>query len=509
MTGGLHAELGALRAQHRAESADARPGPEVARTITRRHRARRAWWGGGAAALVALVGAAAWPSVLGALPTASAPSPSPSPVLSITERVVDEITMPFPSIDADEFSPWAYTASPLECGQPLPDPVSVDDDFSVDWELPDAVEISLNNYSGTGVAEARATVSYGGAGDVPATTQPLTALFVDDGVVVGWSPGSYEPRFQTYASGTPWTATWESWGMALACADAGEDLQPLPEGDYWVGFAVQVSASRSHNATQDLLQQGYLVPPAEYLNGYQEGSYECEQTLQWGSPVPITCDPDTLHGVTIDIDAGELTFPYRSSAYVRDVDATFISDTVPAKVETGEDPFQEFRDSLPAYQPPAEMQCEDVYSELTTDRLLLEAERTRTTYAVDNVIDTRAWVYEAQWSEATISLPPTARMWITAEEEVSTGEGEAGVVYGFTGYRTVGWAEVALPSTVAISRFDGPAPLTLTVQDVTWCDGEPSGQVLSPVLVAPLTITIDGETIEAEGVAIWSGGVNF
>ena len=508
MTGDLGSELNALHGQHRDEHADARPGPDVARSIARRHRARRGLWGGAAAAAILLVGAAAMPSIIGALPSASAPSASPSPVLSITERVVEEITMPFPSIEDDDVDTWAFRARPEACGQPLPEPALAVDDFSVSWVLPDAIELSLSDYSGTGTPEARATLTYDGEGEVPATVDPMMALFVHDGVVVGWAPGYQEPRFHTYASGAGSSTNWEGWG-AFACTDRGEEAQELPAGDYRAAFAVSIHASTTQNALQDLRQHGYEVPPIEYLGAYREGSYECERAIDWDMGVPITCDPDTLHGVELDLEAGEVTFPYRASAYVRDVDATFVSDAVPAKVEEGVDPFQEFRNQVPAYEPPAQMQCGDVFSELGDGPLDLQAERTRTTYAVDNVIDTRAWVYGAAWTEATVDLPPTARMWLTVDEELSVVEGGGGVSYGFGGYRTVGWAEVDLPERIVIDRFDGPEPVALRVTAVTWCEGEPSGQVLYPVLSMPHTVTVDGEPTESQGAAIWGGYSDF
>ena len=499
MTGDLGEELRRLADSGAERRAELQASGDVVRAVRRRRAVRGGLVAAGAAAGLGLVGAAAAPSVLAAME----PEAEPAPTLSVTDTVVDHATVAFEDAMGPDGLVVLEDGGPAACGGPLPDPVAISGDFSATFTPPHADVLNPDGYSGSSVVKVE--VTYTGASDLPAISDPVLALFARDGVVVGYSTSYHEVGLTTWTTGGTTGHTWDSIAWASAC---GGDEEWLAPGEYEVAWSMRVHASQEENAQMDLAAEGYAVPPAGALEIYAEGSYDCQEALSWGSQVPLTCAPDALFGTEIDGEAGTITFPYSARAYDRDVEATFVSE--PRTMTVGSTPglewWADFDEAHPLYQPGTAVACGDVLrpaSEEDTFRWDVRWDQITAGESHPAV----AWRWTQDWSQRTIELPASTRLWLLTNDDVVFEQEDRSQVQ--TSVPVVaGWAEVTLPSSIQMTRYDGPTEFEVAIDTVEWCDaGRPaSGVRPEGVIVDPYVMTDASGTPRevTDPIMVWS-----
>lgn len=478
-----------LNDSHRAHHSHATPNPALRREIARARRTRAALWGTGAAVSVAALAAAVLPSVLAG---EEAPARDVVDAATFEPPVYAQATVRF-----DQATDWLddpESTGPPQCGAPLPQSLAARDGFSADHEIPDQVTMQRDVY--TESVTASVSIRYGRYDEFPVVVDPMTGLVAQDGVVVGWLPPSAQRGVNIFVRGYPSTQTWDGLGgIAIACRDsASEPLTQLEPGDYEVAWMTRVHASESANAQADLAQQGFAVPPSSVLSAYREGSYECGRLEGWTGTVPITCDPGAVPGTEVDLDAGTVTFPYDEDALGREVDVTFMSQAVPLTLEAApDDPLEVIENQNPPHVPGEPMVCGAQYGGLDGSDLLVSMVEPFDRLEYGATAQVEAWVQGFDWTQATVTLPTEATLWITQREQRRAALNDGGS-YGYTLHVVVGRASVTLPAELEIDRYTGPTPFSIEVGAVEWCEGPPqvSAAALTHSVLAPHTIDVDG-----------------
>lgn len=483
--------------------------PAVAHAVRRRRLLRGTLWGAGAALCLGTVGAAAASSLVEVM--AAEHAAEPAPTLSVTDTVVDHATVSFEDSTGPAWRMPVDLSGPVECGRPLPEPTTTVGEFAAAFDLPQSGTVANSGSAET--PRATIEVTYGGSEDLPTVSEPVTALFARDGVVVGHSMGSQELGLSTWHEGGSSRHTWDSSSWVVACPDGDEpgtiSEEMLAPGEYEVVWTMQVHASQGANAQMALLEEGYTVPHSSMADIYREGSYDCQDVATYDGEIPLTCEPGALFGTEIDLEAGTVTFPYRASAYVRDVDATFVSQsrTLTLDIAPGMDWWTQLEEEHPFYQPGTPLECRDEVRwggdgvvlgwEMAADQLSDGARSTAT-----------AWTWTADWSERTLHLPESTRIWLTTTKEVMHDVGDGGQV-GTSVDVVTGWADVTMPASVEMVRYDGPADLEITIDEVAWCDGRPPAAEfpLQGLIIDPHQETDgSGATRDVLGpIVVWHG----
>lgn len=478
MTGDLGDALRSLAQRRGDHLAPVTPPADVRRSIGRRRRLRTGVMAVATVAVLGVVGAASVPAVLD---TVAAPS-VPDPTLSVTERVVAMATVPFDQ--ATSINDSVMDDAVAWCGQSLPAPSSAGDEFTATFDARES-----DTPPSVGIMNVR--LDYAGAENLHATLSPLVALFAREGVVVGFSVGYEEPGLVTFNAGGGMSRRWANEGIWNAqCPEDGHyPERGLPAGDYETVWTIGVLASEVANAQAELWREGYVIPTAEELEIFREGSYDCRARLSWSEQIPITCDPTALGDTVIDLEAGTVTFPYRADAYDRDVDVRLTSE--PATVTLG-DEFSdnwwiEYEETNPEYVPGTPLACGDQFrTGYGGVQLALETDLTGLERGA--VVDIEAWSVDQDWSELSLELPTGPRAWILESMEVVLEQDNGTVATSVD--RVVGWLDLSLPGQLDLVRYDGPRVFEAEVLDVGWCDGQPHpDQVTGAAIIDPYTVT--------------------
>ena len=495
----LGPELRAMRERLRAQHAQEAPDPALRREITRTRRTRTALWNASAAVAVIAVAASALPSVLA--------RDEPAQVAAEELPTVDPPVYVDATVGFDQAADWLddpASTGPPQCGSPMPQSLAARDGFSAEHEIPASVTMERDTYRA--VVTASVTIRYGRYDEFPVIVDPMAGLVAKDGVVVGWLPPSAQRGVHIFVRGYPSTQTWDGLGgIAIACRESSDQpATQLEPGEYEVAWMTRVHSSETANAKADLAQRGFAVPPTAVLDAYREGSYECERLEGWSGTVPITCDPGAVPGTVVDLDAGEVTFPFDQDALGREVNVTLVSQTVPLTLAPGpSDPRDVIESQNPAHAPGEPMQCGDQYGNLDGSDLRLSLTVPFDDLEFGSSTEVEAWVQGFDWSQATVTLPESAPLWITRREQRRAALNDGGS-YGYTLHEVVGRADVALPEQVEIDRYEGPTPVTIDVGDVAWCDGPPpvSAAALTYSILAPHRIALDDESRRFELIRI-------
>ncbi|GIG53841.1 hypothetical protein [Demequina activiva] len=495
----LGPELRALREGLRSEHAASTPPPSLRRDIARSRRTRAGLWSAAAAVGIVAIAASALPALLA--------QDEPDPAATAALPAIDPPVYVDATVSFDEATDWLddpASAGPPQCGTPMPQSLAARDGFSATHEIPTAVTMQRDAYRT--IVEASVTIRYGRYDEFPVIVDPMTGLVGRDGLVVGWLPPSAQRGVNIFVRGYPSTQTWDGLGgIAIACRQSPDQpATQLEPGDYEVAWMTRVHSSETANAKADLAQRGFAIPPTAVLAAYREGSYECERLQGWSGTVPITCDPGAVPGTEIDLDAGRVTFPYDEDALGREVDVTLVSQTVPLTIAPApSDPRDVIEAQNPPHEPGEPMQCGDSYGALDGSDLRLSLTVPFDDLEFGSTTEVEAWVQGFDWTQAAVTLPATAPLWITQREQRRAALNDGGS-YGYTLHEVVGRVEVTLPERIAIDRYEGPTSVTIDVSAVQWCDGPPSvsAAALTYSILAPHTVELDDEARTFELVRI-------
>ncbi|MFW7413916.1 hypothetical protein [Demequina sp. SO4-18] len=460
-------------AEQSQRSSDARAPRGLRRRIG---RARALRVGGSAAsALVALAGVGAAGVGFTGIGAAPEPSPSASVDLSI-DSTVEYATVPFPETDVR----LGAVGEPQRCGEPAPDTHAEDSEFSSTFETPTELELDpatagVAGGPGDGDGDATVTVSYSGADELHVFIERPRALYLRDGMVVGWEPQMREAPLTAMSTSRTVSYPWEWTGFIIGCR-TDEQFVALEPGDYEMVLVTDVTMDEQSATLHSLGIEGYTLPPAADAPAFREGGYECADAGMYFGQPPITCTPHALPGVEIDYVAGTATVPYDSSFYDRDVDLTYVSEPVDVTLLEGPDyPTGPGEDDVPTYEPGTVPACGDLYTNGWTRALQGTwdpSQKDMRHIEEGDTLTPSLWQRATGWTTAEAELAPEPRLWLTRWEDVEIEE-DGGGSSVYQGQRLVGWID-ATPvdgPVVTIDRYDGPAEWPLTVTETGWCDG--------------------------------------
>lgn len=475
--------------------AGAAPLTDTRRRIGRRRAAAAAGYGAGSA--LAIGGLAVAGTVLADRSPDPAGAASPQPSASI-EPPVRYATVDLPTQD-EMFaeSPW--------CGSELPAAQNRDEGLMATTYLyVEAGTELVQSYEADAVSIASVDLAVDpaaadefpdpGDGDVRAFVEPPQMVLARDGVVVAViDQGSQTVDARLTDA---WTSTQQAvfWGSISPCGSAGLD-GPLEPGAYELATITQVTASERDSALYSLRVAGYELPPADALDLFAPGSYDCERMAAFGT-VPLSCRLAAVPGASIDAEAGTATIPYDADLYSRDIHATFVSESItvtvsgdPRESETQTPP--EAAATLEAGQVPA---CGETFGWADSGEVQLNWQADLAEIAPGDTFAPGVWVQGSD-TEATVTLPESARIWLTQGIDVPYGDG---ISFAFA-YQVVGWMDVHAKdgTSVEVNRYDGPEPWQLEVSDVSWCGGEPTG-VSEGWMTAPHAVTDTAGTRESD-----------
>ncbi|WP_084104715.1 hypothetical protein [Demequina sp. NBRC 110056] len=482
----LKARIGA----HARAGAGAHAPGTVRRAIRRRRRRSAMGIGAGSALGVGLLAVAAV-TTAGSLaePEEALPSPSVSSTAPIAYATLD--------LDDPTTLGWYGAPETLGCGEAPPEPRATDGDFAADFDITVDGELSQDSSSGISTALGTAHLTATPTEKQLAFVHQPYALFVRDGVVVGFD-GAVGSR-DWWPIGTEWSfsPSLEWWNYTVGCESFETSYEPLPAGEYEMYIVARISASESEAAVYDLETHGMQVMGGGSWESMEPGSFECEQYADWDSYQPLVCDPGGLPGTTIDRSAGTATVPYDASLYSGDLDITLVSE--PVTVTLGERIDHHGTDGGPGPLEAGEVPaCGETYGWFEGGEALLHWSGNLGSIDAGDTIEPGVWVWGDSWAEASVTMPDDGRLWLFAGEDLTTED-------GFTTWveRVVGWADVTSmgDATLDIVRFDGPASWPLSVTDLQWCEGfeEAAERIASSVMVATITITDDMGTRDSEG----------
>ena len=496
-----------LRATAHADStaaASASASRDTHRAIARR---RGLTSGAVGAAAAVLVGTVAFVGLDQRGDNIQPPGPTPSLDLTGDDWSRSNAVVPLPDGDYPLF-----IVQPLVldfCGEPAPQPLTEEGDFSGDFDIPS--EFDFGQHMPGTVADgprADAVVTHHGHEPVPAFAGDPTALFVQDGTVVGAAASLDRAALSTFDPDESRTYSWHWTGWVENC-DVGMSPQFLPAGDYEIVFVSRIFNDQTAAARESLRRDNFSLPGAAELEAFREGSHLCDRWEMWHVEQPITCRPNAVVGFELDEGAGTATIPYDTSLYSHDIDVTFASDPVP--VSLGEPPHSAAHiSSIPNLADVGELTCGETYSYFGDGEQnpLSATWPTRSTLpSRGDHIGAELWVQLTRWQSAQVDTPDNPRIWIFETERVADLDAASGVetTVSFTGYTIVGWldTESANSTPVDIDVYTGPAAWPLTVADSQWCDGFEASDDRSPAAVdmgltglitAPSTVTLDGDS---------------
>ncbi|MDN4480211.1 hypothetical protein [Demequina muriae] len=498
---------------------DARAGRERRRSI-RRARALRV---GGSAAVAAVVITGIGAAGVGFTGLGSAPEPSPSasPDLTIDQGDTAYATVPFPDAHVME-SQWDHMTG--FCGEPVPATDATGADFSVEFAVPQGLEIDQVTGASVGATEASATVSYHGTATMPAFVDGPFALYMRDGIVVGMALRYQNPVVTAFEQGRTSTYRWESMSGSLTC-DQSAGFSTLEPGEYQMVLVTQVHNDETAAAMQSLRMDGFTLPMANELPAFREGAYECDGAYTWNDLIPVTCEPNALPGVEIDEQAGMVTVPYDASYYAEDVDLTFVSSPVDVTLsEREDDEYLPPPDRGPSYERGAVPACGDTYASIHSGSIRAgwqssawdadgweDRWRTLDEVSVGDRVTPVFWLMDQGWITADLTVPTDPRVWVMSQRDVQYDDGDDDPTTETweSVQEVVAWLDTASEvegSALEIVRYDGPETWPLTVTDVQTCDGTDVADIeISMGLIAsPSTLTrSDGRTEELDALVIY------
>ncbi|MFW2512384.1 hypothetical protein ACNI3K_01240 [Demequina sp. SO4-13] len=485
-------------------SSDARAPRELRRAVGRARILRFGGAAGVAAVAIGAVGAAgAGFTGIGASPE---PSPSASVDLSI-DSTIEYATVPFPESDVG----LGVVEESELCGQPAPQSVAEDEDFSFGSETPLTLELDPTT-AGMTVrpedANATVTFTYSGAEDLRAFVDAPHALFLRDGEVVGWDPMMQESPLITMTPGYSDSQLWRWGGYVVGC-DHGGTYGPLEPGEYETVLVTSIRMDEPSAAIHSLEMQGYTLPPVADAPAFREGGYECENSQMYFGATPLTCVPNALPGVEFDYEALTARVPYESDYYSRDLDLTHVSPPITVTLlDESDQPDTWDYTEPPTYEPGTVPACGDIYADGSYGVLAgVWNESTSDVRDIDerDTLTPSLWRFAFGWTSAEVEVPQAPRLWITRAEDVEVDE-EDGGSWLYEGHRIVGWIDTTAVggTTVSIDRYQGPAPWPLTVSGLEWCDGAGEPGAFDGAFIAePASIATspDGAFLELDALA--------
>lgn len=495
-----------LRATAHAAStaaSSARAPQDIKRSITRR---RRLTLGSAGVAAAVVIGSVAVGG-LGLTDTPELPSltPTASADLSLDRGTVDYTTVPLST--TGHLSGELMQPGSAMCGESAPAPSHDNGDFTATFELPDKLELdrstTINEHS---TERASITLAYNAQEPLPAFAGGLTALFIEDDVVVGYSNSSQPAVVNTFMPDQTRTYPWRWDGWVTNC-DTSDEIPYLPAGDYDVVWISRVHNDLTTAAQWSLQQDNYSLPTVQDLEAFREGSFFCDQWHMMDTFEPITCNPNALVGFTLDEEENTATIPYDTSYYVRDVDVLFVSAPSPAAL-TGEYPDMSYGDEFSIYEPGGEMVCGDFFHDIARNDAQLSGMLPSWSRlpAPGETVSAHLWRWALGWSEAHVNVPASSRIWLTQHKvaKSATEKHGASVFVTYHGHEVVGWLDVesATAPSVQLQVYDGPAEWPLTVIDAGWCDGHDPSAPHSALMdfgfraitSHPATVTLDDGT---------------
>lgn len=445
------------------------------------------------------------------------PVPTPTPLLTVVESLRDYATVPLPD---DDYPMFIVQPLPLDfCGKAAPAPLALEDDFSVEFNAPETFDFGQST---TGMSDnsdpVTATVSFHGEEPTPVFAGALSALIVQDGVVVGFGSEFAPPEATTFEPGQRQGYTWH-WTNWLQTCDLTAPELFLPAGDYEIVFVSHVVNDQMIAARESLRQENYSLPAAGEVEAFREGSYLCSQWEMWHQHEPITCRPNAVVGFDLDEQARTATIPYNTALYSRDIDITFASEPIPASLR--EHPLS----AAPQLDNPhitagAELMCGETYIDSEARPEIPIASTWPLRYALPTPgehVGSELWIQSAAWHTARIEAPVNPRIWIYETEHIRYLDPEGGTDtntgYTITGSTIIGWVdtESASSSPIELDVYTGPAQWHLTVTDAQWCaDREDSSDSplagssmgLMGLVTAPATVTLDDERTDHD-IVVW------
>lgn len=502
-----------LRAASRANAAaatSAHAPREVRRSIGRRRALLPSTAGVTGAVIVGVLATGG----LGIDESTDPPTPSPTPDFTLDEGTRAYATVPLPDNSYD-YQLRQLSGGQL-CGSPTPQATTGSDSFTGAFDLPEHLDLDVSQgYMPNPGMGVDVTLTYDADDVLPAFAGGVTALLLDGGVVVA---------FADSFGGTPSTSfdrdqirrySWDWEGWLASCADDGAG--PLPaSGDYEMVFVSGVHNDLLTAVQWSLTMDQFMLPAAQDLALFAEGSYLCEQWHTHLNRQPLTCKPNAVVGFELDTQAGTATVPYNTSYYTRDVDVMFVSDPVPATLSGEREGFMS-EVEMPIYEGGKEPICGDFYGYISsTGDVSGTWEHGPTAIEPGDTIVPALWPRSLGWATADMTVPASPRVWLlsSAQFDINHDEGGDGMVSTYFGHEVVGWLETqSSQSAVEIAAYDGPAPWPLTVTDVQWCDGAgPTDQLnldthdVSGLIAEPFTVTLnDGTSYDADSVALGPG----
>ncbi|MFW7413917.1 hypothetical protein [Demequina sp. SO4-18] len=347
--------LRAATAAHATRSAGARAPRGLRASVARARMLRIGSSAAVAAVMIAGIGATGVGlSGMGATPEASS---EVSVDLSIDDGAVAYATVPLPDMHVAE-SQWEHITG--LCGAPVPTTEAPDPRFDVTYEAPARVEAYQVRGVPPGAAPASADVTYAEGPSLPVFVDGPFALYVSDGIVVGLAPTYQTPVVTTFERGRSATYRWDPMGGSVACDDeTGNDV--LAPGDYQMVLVTRVHNDVESAVMQSLRIDGFTLPMASELPAFREGGYECDGMYVWNNLTPLTCEPNALPGVEIHEDDSAITVPYDASYFTEDVDLTYVSSPINARIMRDIDDGAPPPPDIPAYERGAVPVCGETY----------------------------------------------------------------------------------------------------------------------------------------------------
>lgn len=477
--------------------------PGTRRTIGRRRAVATVGYGAGSALAVGAVAVAA-ASLVGQ----DEPAPASAPLTSTSPTV--EATVAYATVDLSEPRVGqAWDGRSFHCGTPAPVPTSEAYGFTAHFEYHGDGVISQGDLDEAHEHTVTATVRSTLDEELPAHLHEPQALFVQDGVVVGAAPSAVTREW--HQTSKDWDATRFAHfaGIYDSCGEY-ERPTPLPGGEYQMYIVSKVTASEVEAAIAAAVAANVTLPPAETLPIYRPGSYDCERPYNGeGMGKPLSCDVSAMPGASIDFDSAIAQIPYESTAYKRDLDVTLVSAPITVHIDDYEAPHADQRDQRDQRGEPFTAEstpmCGAEYSYAHGSELMAFTGQSLADLVPGNTLDLGLWLSSPAWTEITVDMPATARVWLMDGQLVAL-EGEVGSA---SVNRVAGWMDIAVrdAGALTIDRYDGPLRWSARVTDVAWCDGEQPESIREGWLLAPFSLTDDAGTRDRTGpVQIMSGG---
>lgn len=471
--------------------------PGTRRTIGRRRAAATVGYGAGSALAVGAVAVAA-----ATLAGREEPTPASSLLPMSTPEVAVQPTTSYATVDlTDPVIANRQHATDALCGAPAPIPTSSSQGISAEFDII-TDGLFTHQTSGEDLHDIGTVVLSGHVEDkLPAYVHQPQAVFVQDGVVVGM--GTYDQSVSRHMLSNTWEGTYPLflYGLPETCGQ-DEISTPLTAGEYDMYVVSRVTASEVEAAVEAAQSSGVRLPPADLLSVYRPGSYECE-SLYVGQP--LSCDESALPGASIDFEAQTATIPYQTDLFTRELDVTLVSEPITVRVEVDVDPPATQSDvrGEPFTAESAPM-CGAQYSHAHGTQLMAFTGQSLADLVPGNTLGLGMWLASPAWTEVTVDMPATARVWLMKEQLVPL-EGDVGSA---SLSQVAGWMDIAVRDAgeLTIDRYDGPQRWSARVTDMSWCADQQPESIRAGWFVATHSLTDDAGTRDRTGtVQIVSG----